>query len=154
MLAAAVIGLWAVVPVHLSPAQQARPVVYLVPIEGVIDLGLAPFVERNLDEAAVSGAAAMILEIDTFGGRVDAAVLIRDALLRSTVKTVAFINKRAISAGALISLAAEHIVMAEGGYDWGGDTRPDRYAGGPSPAGRGKDRFLYAKGIPRDRGNP
>ena len=115
MLAAAVIGLWAVVPVHLSPAQQARPVVYLVPIEGVIDLGLAPFVERNLDEAAVNGAAAVILEIDTFGGRVDAAVLIRDALLRSTVKTVAFINKRAISAGALISLAAEHIVMAEGG---------------------------------------
>ena len=97
---AAVIGWWAVVPAHLSSAQQARPVVYLVPIEGVIDLGLAPFVERNLDEAAVSSAAAVILEIDTFGGRVDAAVLIRDALLRSKVKTVAFINKRAISAGA------------------------------------------------------
>lgn len=112
---AAVVGLWAVVPVLLSSAQQARPIVYLVPIKGVIDLGLAPFVERSLDEAVVSGAAAVILEIDTFGGRVDAAVLIRDALLRSKVKTVAFINKRAISAGALISLAAEHIVMAEGG---------------------------------------
>jgi membrane-bound serine protease (ClpP class) len=112
---ASVVGLSAVVLVHLSSAQQARPVVYLVPIKGVIDLGLAPFVERSLDEAIVSGAAAVILEIDTFGGRVDAAVLIRDALLRSKVKTVAFINKRAISAGALISLAAEHIVMAEGG---------------------------------------
>jgi len=112
---AAVIGLWAVVPVHLSSAQQARPVVYLVPIEGVIDLGLAPFAERILDEAAARDATAVILEIDTFGGRVDAAVLIRDALLRSKVKTVAFINKRAISAGALISLAAENIVMAEGG---------------------------------------
>jgi membrane-bound serine protease (ClpP class) len=112
---AAVVGLWAAVPVDQSSAQQARPVVYLVPIEGVIDLGLAPFVERILDEAAVKGAAAVILEIDTFGGRVDAAVLIRDALLRSKVKTIAFINKRAISAGALISLAAEHIVMAEGG---------------------------------------
>lgn len=112
---AAVVGLWAVVPVHLSSAQQARPIVYLVPIKGVIDLGLAPFVERSLDEAVVSGAAAVIIEIDTFGGRVDAAVLIRDALLRSKVKTVAFINKRAISAGALISLAAEQIVMAEGG---------------------------------------
>jgi membrane-bound serine protease (ClpP class) len=112
---ASVVGLSAVVLVHLSSAQQARPVVNLVPIKGVIDLGLAPFVERSLDEAIVSGAAAVILEIDTFGGRVDAAVLIRDALLRSKVKTVAFINKRAISAGALISLAAEHIVMAEGG---------------------------------------
>ena len=38
----------------------------------------------------------------------DAAVLIRDALLGSRVRTVAFVNKRAISAGALISLAAEH----------------------------------------------
>ena len=40
---------------------------------------------------------------------------IRDALLRARVRTVAFVNKRAISAGALISLAAETIVMADGG---------------------------------------
>jgi membrane-bound serine protease (ClpP class) len=46
---------------------------------------------------------------------VDAAVLIRDALLGSRVRTVAFVNKRAISAGALISLAAERIAMADGG---------------------------------------
>ena len=99
----------------VTPAQESRPVVYLVPIEGMIDLGLAPFVERVLDEAAGAGAAAVILEINTFGGRVDAAVLIRDALLRTRVRTVAFVNKRAISAGALISLAATTIVMAEGG---------------------------------------
>lgn len=96
-------------------APSAGSVVYVIPVEGVIDLGLAPFVERVLDEAVVAGASAVILEIDTFGGRVDAAVLIRDTLLRAKVKTVAFINKRAISAGALISLAAETIVMADGG---------------------------------------
>lgn len=94
---------------------RAGSVVYVIPVEGIIDLGLAPFVERALDEAAAAGAAAVILEIDTFGGRVDAAVQIRDALMRAKVKTVAFINKRAISAGALISLAADTIVMAEGG---------------------------------------
>ena len=95
--------------------QDARPVVYVAPIEGVIDLGLAPFVARVLDEAAGAGAAAVILEINTFGGRVDAAVLIRDALLQARVPTVAFVNKRAISAGALIALAAETIAMADGG---------------------------------------
>jgi membrane-bound serine protease (ClpP class) len=95
--------------------QTTRPVVYVVPIAGMIDLGLAPFVQRVLDEAAGAGAAAVILEINTFGGRVDAAVLIRDALLQARVRTVAFVNKRAISAGALISLAAEAIAMAEGG---------------------------------------
>ena len=96
-------------------AQDKRPVVYVAPIEGVIDLGVAPFVQRVLDEAAEAGAAAVILEINTFGGRVDAAVQIRDALLRARVRTVAFVNKRAISAGALIGLAAEKLVMAGGG---------------------------------------
>lgn len=94
---------------------QTSPVVYVVPIEGIIDLGLAPFVQRVLGEATDAGAAAVILEINTFGGRVDAAVLIRDALLNARVKTVAFVNKRAISAGALITLSAEKIVMADGG---------------------------------------
>lgn len=42
-------------------------------------------------------------------------MLIRDALLNARVRTVAFVNKRAISAGALISLSAEKIVMANGG---------------------------------------
>ena len=95
-------------------AQDKRPVVYVAPIEGIIDLGLAPFVKRVLDEAAAAGAAAVVLEINTFGGRVDAAVQIRDALLNAPVRTIAFVNKRAISAGALISLAAEHLVMSGG----------------------------------------
>ena len=106
----AVIGL-----VKPSLAQAPTPVVYVAPIEGIIDLGLAPFIQRVLKEATDAGAAAVILDINTFGGRVDAAVLIRDALLNARVRTVAFVNKRAISAGALISLAAEKIVMADGG---------------------------------------
>jgi membrane-bound serine protease (ClpP class) len=96
-------------------AQTTRPVVYVVPIAGMIDLGLAPFVQRVLDEAVGAEASAVILEINTFGGRVDAAVLIRDALLQARVRTIAFVNKWAISAGALISLAAETIAMADGG---------------------------------------
>jgi membrane-bound serine protease (ClpP class) len=98
-----------------APQTATRPVVLVARIEGVIDLGLAPFVGRVLDEAATANAAVVILDINTFGGRVDAAVLIRDALLGARVRTVAFVNKRAISAGALISLAAETIAMADGG---------------------------------------
>jgi membrane-bound serine protease (ClpP class) len=96
-------------------AEPARPVVYVIPIKGIIDLGLAPFVERSLKEATNAQADAVILDVDTFGGRVDAAVQIRDALLRSKTRTIAFVNKRAISAGALISLAADTIAMADGG---------------------------------------
>lgn len=99
---------------RLSSAEKAPQVVYVAMIEGIIDLGLAPFVQRVLNEAAREKASAVILEINTFGGRVDAAVLIRDALLSAQVRTVAFVNRRAISAGALISLAAQNIVMADG----------------------------------------
>jgi membrane-bound serine protease (ClpP class) len=95
--------------------QPARPVVHVVPITGVIDLGLAPFLGRVLDDAARGGAAAVILDINTLGGRVDAAVVIRDTLLDARVQTVAFVNRRAISAGALIALAANRIAMADGG---------------------------------------
>jgi len=102
-------------PFASSLAQEKRPVVYVAPIEGIIDLGLAPFVQRVLDEATQAGAAAVVLEINTFGGRVDAAVQIRDSLLNSKLRTVAFVNKRAISAGALIGLSAEKLVMAGGG---------------------------------------
>ncbi len=92
-----------------------RPVVYVVSIEGTIDLGQAPYLKRVLDEARSQHAAAVILDINTFGGRVDAAVQMRDALLESEVRTIAFVNKRAISAGALISLASHTIAMGGGG---------------------------------------
>jgi membrane-bound serine protease (ClpP class) len=96
-------------------AQTAKSFVYVVPIEGTVDLGLAPYLSRVLDEAQQSGAAAVLLEINTFGGRVDAAVAMRDTLLRSPVRTVAFVNQRAISAGALIALACNTLAMAQGG---------------------------------------
>jgi len=63
--------------------QAQRPIVFVVPVEGMIDLGLAPFIQRVLDEADQEGAQAVVLEVNTFGGRVDAAVLIRDALLEN-----------------------------------------------------------------------
>jgi membrane-bound ClpP family serine protease len=107
---------WALCTLAPAFAQDKQPaIVYVAPVEGMIDLGLAPFVQRVLDDATNARAAAVILEINTFGGRVDAAVQVRDALLNARVRTVAFVNKRAISAGALISLAAENVVMSGGG---------------------------------------
>jgi membrane-bound serine protease (ClpP class) len=126
------LGLVAEVAGQVPPAPTARPVVYVLPIHGVVDLGLAPFIERVLDAAVAARAAAVILEVNTFGGRVDAAVVIRDALLRARVPTVAFVDKRAISAGALIALAAERIAMADGGTI-GAATPVEIGASGDSP---------------------
>ena len=84
-------------------------------LEGMIDPGIAAFVERSVEEADADGAEVIVFEIDTFGGRVDAATVIRDAILDSKAMTIAFVNKRAISAGALISLACDKIVMTRAG---------------------------------------
>ncbi len=101
--------------IHGVTAETSTPIVYVVPIEGMIDLGLAPFLSRTIREAKESGAAAVLLDINTFGGRVDAAVAMRDELLNAPVRTIAFVNQRAISAGALIALACETLVMTKGG---------------------------------------
>jgi membrane-bound serine protease (ClpP class) len=83
-----------------------------VPIEGTIDLGLAALIKRVFAKHADAGL--IVLDINTLGGRVDAAIQIRDALLTSKAKTVAFVHPRAISAGALISLACDFIVVTPG----------------------------------------
>jgi len=99
----------------LSPLAASSEEVHVVPIQGTIEKGLAAFVTRAMDEAESVGAAAVVFDIDTPGGALDAALTIRDAIIYSDLKTIAFVNPRAISAGALISLATRHIVMAEGG---------------------------------------
>ena len=93
----------------------AEQKVYRIPIQGVIDLGLPTFIERVIQEAENDQVEVIIFDIDTFGGRVDAATQIKDAILDTDVPTVAFINRRAISAGALISLSCETIYMTSGG---------------------------------------
>lgn len=95
-------------------AQTTEDTVYVVEISGTIDLGLAPYLERVLDNAEDTSAAAVILEIDTPGGRLDAALQMRSDLLGAGVPTVAFVNRDAFSAGAMIAIAAHEIYMAPG----------------------------------------
>ncbi|MDG2283846.1 MAG: ATP-dependent Clp protease proteolytic subunit, partial [Longimicrobiales bacterium] len=93
---------------------QATSLVIRVPVTGVVELGLAPFIERSLEEAAANGAAAVILDMDTPGGRVDAAERISDALTDSPVPVYTLVNRRAYSAGALIALSTDRIYMRPG----------------------------------------
>jgi membrane-bound serine protease (ClpP class) len=77
-------------------------------------------------------AAAIILDVNTLGGRVDAAIQIRDAILEAKPRTVAFVHPRAISAGALISLACDNVVMTEGATI--GAATPIQASGGQAEA--------------------
>jgi len=97
-----------------EPDAGSDATVFLVPITGTIDLGLAPYLSRVLDEAAEEDAAAVVLRIDTPGGRLDAVLQMRDALLASDVPTIAFVDRTAFSAGALVALAADEIYLTPG----------------------------------------
>ena len=88
--------------------------VYLVPVDGMIENGLARYIERATADAEEAGASLIIYHVDTFGGLVEAADKIRKTILDTTVPNVAFIDKNAASAGALISYAADRIIMAPG----------------------------------------
>ena len=105
--------LFAAVPAAVPAAAQS-PVVYHITVSGTVENGLAPYVARSLREAAAAGAAAVYLDIDTPGGRVDAAERISDAIRRSEVPVYAFVNPRAFSAGALIAISAREVYMRPG----------------------------------------
>ncbi|MBT8372643.1 MAG: hypothetical protein KJO34_16880 [Deltaproteobacteria bacterium] len=89
-------------------------IIYYTLLKGTINNKLADDFDGVLKEAEKANAKVLILEIDTFGGRLDAAVRIKDKLIDTKLTTIAFVNKKAISAGALIALATKHIVMAPG----------------------------------------
>lgn len=100
---------------NYAAKETAKEPVYIIPVKGIIDLGLSSFIKRGLKEAKENNAQIIILEVDTFGGRVDAAVEITDALEKiKPIPTVAFVDDHAWSAGALISLACEKIIMSPG----------------------------------------
>jgi membrane-bound serine protease (ClpP class) len=95
-------------------AQADDGPVYIVGVTGTIDLGLAPYLERVLGDAEEAGAAAVLVEIDTPGGRLDAVLQMRDSLLDSPVRTVALVDSTAFSAGALVAIACTDIHMTPG----------------------------------------
>jgi membrane-bound serine protease (ClpP class) len=104
-----------------SPAQGRATVegegdgpVYVVSVTGTIDLGLAPYLERAISEAEDAGAEAVIIEIDTPGGRLDAVIQMRDTIIDTDLRTIALVDATAYSAGALVAISADEIYMTPG----------------------------------------
>ncbi|MBV8600676.1 MAG: ATP-dependent Clp protease proteolytic subunit [Candidatus Eremiobacteraeota bacterium] len=98
----------------VAPAFAAGDEVVVVPIHGTIDTGMEHLVQRAVADARERKAKAIVLDVNTFGGLVDAATNIRDALYASGIPVYAYVSQRAWSAGALVTLSASKIVMAPG----------------------------------------
>ena len=91
----------------------ANAKVYHVPIEDNVEKGLLAFLERAFEEAEAQQAEAIVLEIHTPGGFVDAAEKIGMLFDQSSLRIIAFINSKAHSAGAFIALHADEIYMSQ-----------------------------------------
>ncbi|MGE6488384.1 NfeD family protein [Paenisporosarcina sp. NPDC076898] len=89
--------------------------IYRIPITDEVEKGLYAFLQRAFEEAEEADADVVILDINTPGGFVDSAENIAKLMDETPLKTVAFINQNALSAGAFIALHADEIYMVPSG---------------------------------------
>jgi len=92
------------------PAVKAAVIV----CKDMIDNGLYKSIERRTDIALEQDYTYIIYDIDTLGGELSAAYKIWEYLMHEVnqqANTVAYISKKAISAGALVSVACEDVIM-------------------------------------------
>lgn len=88
----------------------------VIPCKGMIDQGLLDSIERRSETAMQAGAHYLIYEIETYGGLVDAADSIAKYFIQtigSRARTVAYVQTEAISAGALISVSCNDVIMRQ-----------------------------------------
>lgn len=102
----------------------ASDTIFYIPVEGEVNPALADFIAKGIGSAREEGVSAVVLEISTLGGRVDSALDIRDTVVNAGIPTVAYIKERAISAGVMIAISAEKVVMAPGSTIGSAETIP------------------------------
>src|SRR4030081_829568 len=101
----------------LTPPGQAREIVgegdtVVIPLNGEISPAMHLFLRRAIKAAENAGAGAIIIEMNTYGGRLDSAGDIAGAPKRTTLPTHPLIPTTAGSAGSLIALPPRHIYMS------------------------------------------
>ena len=105
--------------------------VYIIDIRTEIGGGVSTYIKKGIQKAEEAKADAIIFDVDTPGGRVDAADRIIGAIQKTKIPTIAFINRKALSAGAMISTACDQIVMTSGAII--GDAAPVDAQGNEAP---------------------
>ena len=117
-----------------ASASDSLSVVYRIRLDSDIDKAAQRLVTVGLEKADRAGADYVLIDIDTYGGAVDAADSIRSAILRYDRPVAAYVNMQAASAGALISIACDSIYMKTGSsigaatvVDQSGNVMPDKY---------------------------
>lgn len=129
--------IFASTPSSTGDVKEAPKETVIISLHGMIDGGLFSSLKRRTEAAMDAGAERIIFDIDTYGGRLEPAFDMSDHIASlKNVKTIAYISRKAISAGALVAISCNEIIMvheseigdcepiipsAEGGYKTAGE---------------------------------
>lgn len=99
--------------------------VYVIPINSEITKATYNFLNDSLNRIVNNSPKAIIFEIDTYGGLISEAEKIKNLIIGLEIPTISFVNNKAESAGVLITIAAEKVVMAESSTIGSAETIPN-----------------------------
>lgn len=103
------------ISIEVAHSQDASKVYVIKKLEfQEINRWYAAYIKKAIKKSSDEGASLIILELDTPGGLLSSALAIKNYIIESDIPIVAYINKNALSAGALISLSCEAIYMSDG----------------------------------------
>lgn len=99
-----------------NQAQAAPAKVVIINLHGAIWPGTATFVKKQLDLAYQSGAAGVILDLDTTQGSQPAAEEIKQAVIdhSGSLPIAAYVHDHALGPGSLIAIACKTLAFSPG----------------------------------------
>lgn len=98
--------------------------IFVIKLDQEVNMGSYNHLKDSLKKAREGEYDLLVIEVDTLGGRIDAAEKMSNEIRRAGIKTVAFVNNKAESAGVLLSISAKDIYMAPGGTIGSAETIP------------------------------
>ena len=99
--------------------------VFIIPIKGEINRATFNFISSTLNKVLEKNPAAIIFEIDTYGGLITETEKIKNLIMALDIPTISFVNNKAESAGVLLAISSEKLVMANISTIGSAETIPD-----------------------------
>ncbi len=100
--------------------------VYVIPIHGEINGATKNFVIEQINKLNNrDDVGCIIFDVNTYGGLIDKAIDIKDAIISTDIKTISYVNNKAESAGVLLTIASEDIAVAQNATIGSAETIPN-----------------------------
>jgi membrane-bound serine protease (ClpP class) len=98
-----------------SPTTTAQRTAIVIPVEEQVDFGLHAYLKRAIAEAQKQKPDVLVFQVNTYGGELQSAFDIVDLITGiKDCSTYVYVEQKAISAGALISLSCNRMAMGRG----------------------------------------